>query len=400
TPPEVRLEIMDMLCTTMVKDLADMTPRRFLCHPIAQAFVRRKVPFIEEPQLSDVHPSLNNADHLRAYITQAQQTMFPAGTGWEGMFRLLERKHMQETERMPQDQYIRIMDEFLLPDVREKFRIVICMFPQRSHDLLKAQFVQSDISYKRVVGFKELEFVGWDEQSHTTIVYCRAYMTRKSAAAHLVFFRLLDQLVLKDTGSSLMFRHLHSKSIDVKDRQSNKQYLGMALYLQELAAKLPPHTRDLHQPHRYIHELEPYEHLHRITRLCMAHIHRNIGNSKTIPDSIKPKMRSLMCVTHPSWDATVAQIESSGKAGEDWIADKVSSKFAFEAMCQEKSFVPLDIWKAGPATTDLVESAHWSVYLEGLECSLTSAVEKGEHVDRLRMSSSNVSVATFCHKTS
>ncbi|KAJ3753462.1 hypothetical protein EV360DRAFT_27014, partial [Lentinula raphanica] len=65
----------------------------------------------------------------------------------------------------------------------------------------------------------------------------------------------------------------------------------------------------------------------------------------------------------------------------DWVADKISSKFAFEAMCQAKSFIPLDVWKAGPATTDLVESAHWSVYLEGIGCSLTSAVEKGEHVD-------------------
>ncbi|KAE9407829.1 hypothetical protein BT96DRAFT_809280, partial [Gymnopus androsaceus JB14] len=58
--------------------------KRFLRHPVAQAFIRRKVPFVKEPQLSDVHPSLNNADHLRAYITQAQQSMFPAGTGWEG----------------------------------------------------------------------------------------------------------------------------------------------------------------------------------------------------------------------------------------------------------------------------------------------------------------------------
>ncbi|KAE9400248.1 hypothetical protein BT96DRAFT_938867 [Gymnopus androsaceus JB14] len=182
----------------------------------------------------------------------AQQSMFPAGTGWEG---LLEQKRVQEKEHAPQDQYIRVMDEFLLPDVRshvmdedameensEKFCIVICMFPQRSHDLLKAQFVQSDISYKRVVGFKELEFVGWDEQSHT------------------------DQLVLKDTGRSLMFRHLHSKSIGVKDREGILHWA----------------------------------------------IDQGRGPAK---EGIKPKMRSLMCVTHPSWDATVAQIESSGKAG-------------------------------------------------------------------------------------
>ncbi|KAJ3817115.1 hypothetical protein F5880DRAFT_1618593 [Lentinula raphanica] len=262
-------------------------------------------------------------------------------------------------------------------------------------DLLNARFVQTDISYKRVVGFKELEFVGWDDHSHTTIVYCRAYMTHESAAAHLIFFRLLDQLVQKDTGESLRFRHLHSQSLKIEDRvgilhwamdQGRGSAKGLALYLQELAAKLSGH--DLHETHRYLCDLQPYEHLHRIARLCTAHVHRNISNSKSISEDIKHKMRSLMCIAHPNWDETISQIQGSGKAGRDWVADKISSKFAFEAMCQAKSFIPLDVWKAGPATTDLVESAHWSVYLEGIECSLTSAVEKGEHVDRLRLHSS------------
>ncbi|KAJ3730298.1 hypothetical protein C8R42DRAFT_637076 [Lentinula raphanica] len=82
------------------------------------------------------------------------------------------------------------------------------------------------------------------------------------------------------------------------------------------------------------------------------------------------------------------------KAGKDWILDKISSKFAFPGMCQEKSFIPLDIWKAGPATTDLVESAHWNSYLEGVGCSLTSGVEKAEHVDQLRLTSAQTYMAT------
>ncbi|KAJ3819979.1 hypothetical protein F5880DRAFT_1488795 [Lentinula raphanica] len=411
TPPDVRSDILHMLCTSMLSELPDMTPRRFLRHPVARAFIRQKVPFLDQPLLSDVHPSLNNGDHLRSYITQAQQSMFPAGTGWEGLLRL---KEIQDIGRSIEDQYIRVMEEHSLPDLsshsmeedivddnNQRFRIIICMFRQRSRDLLNARFVQTDISYKRVVGFKELEFVGWDDHSHTTIVYCRAYMTHESAAAHLVFFRLLDQLVQKDTGESLRFRHLHSQSLEIKDRvgilhwamdQGRGPAKGLALYLHELAAKLSGY--DLHEKHRYLRDLQPYEHLHRIARLCTAHVHRNISNSKSISEDIKHKMRSLMCTAHPNWDETISQIQDSGKGGRvhrlDWVADKISSKFAFEAMCQAKSFIPLDVWKAGPATTDLVESAHWSVYLEGIGCSLTSAVEKGEHVDRLRLQSSQV----------
>ncbi|KAJ3765016.1 hypothetical protein FB446DRAFT_795477 [Lentinula raphanica] len=179
TPPELRATILDLLCTSMVKELPEMTPRRFLRHPIVQDFIRSQVPFLRQPQLSDVHPSLNNNDHLRAYISLAQKVVFPAGTGWEG---LLQQKQSQEVDRPAEEQYIRVMEELTLPDVSGynmeeegfeddglKFRIVICMFPQQSRALLKAQFVQSDISYKCVAGFKELEFVGWDDQSHTSM---------------------------------------------------------------------------------------------------------------------------------------------------------------------------------------------------------------------------------------
>ncbi|KAJ3718511.1 hypothetical protein C8R42DRAFT_554160, partial [Lentinula raphanica] len=401
TPPNIRAEILDLLEFSMTRELADMTPRRFLRHPIVLSYIRQKVPFISQPQLSDVHPSLNNMDHLRAYITHVQDKVFPVGTGWEG---LLRRKELQDRERPLGERYIRLMEELSLPNLHmlagddgddeeedSQFRIAICMFPQRSHDLLKARFIQSDISYKRVAGFKELELVGWDEQSKTTIVFCRAYMTRESAAAHLIFFRRLDDIVHKDTGHWLSFRHLHANSLQDRSGilhwaidQGRGPAKGMALYLHELASRLPHSKKDLHEPDRYLHQLEPYDHLHRIARLCTAHINRNIAKSK-VPEHIKVKMRSLMCIKHPDWERTIQEIEQSSKAGKDWILDKISSKFAFPGMCQEKSFIPLDIWKAGPATTDLVESAHWNSYLEGVGCSLTSGVEKAEHVDQLRL---------------
>ncbi|KAJ3964422.1 hypothetical protein EV361DRAFT_812152, partial [Lentinula raphanica] len=409
TPPNIRSEILDLLETSMVRELADMTPRRFLRHPIVLSYIRRKVPFISQPQLSDLHPSLNNMDHLRAYITHVQDKVFPVGTGWEG-----KQKVIQDKERPLGERYIRLMEEVSLPDMRKiandeddedegeesKFRIVICMFPQRSHDLLKARFIQSDISYKRVAGFKELELVGWDEQSKTTIVFCRAYMTRESAAAHLIFFRHLDDIVHKDTGQWLSFRHLHGNSLQDRSGilhwaidQGRGPAKGVSLNI-SLAARLPLSKKDLHEPERYLHQLDPYEHLHRIARLCTAHINRNIAKSK-VPEHIKVKMRSLMCIQHPDWEKTIHDIEQSSKAGKDWILDKMASKFAFPGMCQQRSFIPLDIWKAGPATTDLVESAHWNSYLEGVGCSLTSGVEKAEHVDRLRLASAQVPVLSF-----
>lgn len=46
--------------------------------------------------------------------------------------------------------------------------------------------------------------------------------------------------------------------------------LGLGLYLQGVAAKLPPQL-DLHEPHRNIQDLDEYDHLRRILRLCTVH---------------------------------------------------------------------------------------------------------------------------------
>jgi hypothetical protein len=72
---------------------------------------------------------------------------------------------------------------------------------------------------------------------------------------------------------------------------------------------------DLHEPHRSLRSLGPYEHLRRLYRLCIVHNYRNIQGS-AVEDCVKDLMRSLACVTHPNWDSTVERIRNEGgKAG-------------------------------------------------------------------------------------
>ena len=47
-------------------------------------------------------------------------------------------------------------------------QVVICMSPESSYCLLEAQFLQSDIGFKRIVGFMEFELGGRDGCSHTS----------------------------------------------------------------------------------------------------------------------------------------------------------------------------------------------------------------------------------------
>lgn len=83
TPPLIRGDIFRLL-ENLNEDLPDITPRSFLRHPTVQSYLRTKLPNVNCPTLSDIHISLANRSHLKAYITQVTAQRFPKGTGWEG----------------------------------------------------------------------------------------------------------------------------------------------------------------------------------------------------------------------------------------------------------------------------------------------------------------------------
>ncbi|KAG6882275.1 hypothetical protein C0993_011282, partial [Termitomyces sp. T159_Od127] len=161
----------------------------------------------------------------------------------------------------------------------------------------------------------------------------------------------------------------------------------LGLHLQALAQQEDLRTKpDLHEPHRLLSHLSPYEHLHRLLRLCKVHVFRNIRKC-SVPEEIRNEMRGLVCITHHDWEGTIQAIENGGgKAGQDWVEDKIRSGFAFQAMCWEKSHIPIDIWRAGDATSNVVESAHSDVNREGVHCTLVGGVRKGHSYDALKLS--------------
>ncbi|GBE78483.1 hypothetical protein SCP_0113720 [Sparassis crispa] len=409
TPAHIRAEIFHML-ESVGHDLPDMTPRRFLRHPVVLARVHELLPHICNPTLSDLHVSLANREHLRSYIKKAKEELFPQGTGWEGLRHL---KAVEDATCSPEDTYIRYMaelseealnagEEFISEDLEgqdsmepeaasDKMRIIICMTKEQSRRLIKAQYLQSDIAFKRVVGYKEFELGGWDGENKTAIVYCRILLTRETAAAHCFIFHKIDAIVKDDTGSSLCWRHLHARSLDDFTgilQWTADQHLGQAkglgLYLQHLASQLPPRL-DLHEPHRHVTELSLYEHLHRIFRLCVVHVFRNI-KSCAVSDEVKKMMRSLVCLEHDDWDGTVAEIRNQGgRAAVNWIEDKIRSHFAFEGICWSKSMIPLEIWQAGERNSNLIESQHADVNREGVACSLVGGIVRGHHLDMLKL---------------
>jgi hypothetical protein len=76
----------------------------------------------------------------------------------------VEYMKQQQDEHLPlQEHYIRYIGKHVLPDSEEPLKFIICMFPESSHRLASAKYLQSDIAFKRVVNFYEFELGSWDE---------------------------------------------------------------------------------------------------------------------------------------------------------------------------------------------------------------------------------------------
>ncbi|KAJ6475966.1 hypothetical protein C8R47DRAFT_1052240 [Mycena vitilis] len=403
TPQGARVQIFRLL-RTLRQDLADLTARRFLRHPALKTFLMNKFPGVAVPTLTTLHPSLANRAHLGSYIARARLEQFPVGTDWRGIKHL---KHLQDTTLPPHLHYIRLVleiedndldhhdDDDDAPTSEKTTRIIICMAPDSSKRLSRAQYLQSDIGFKRIVGFDEFEIASMDRDANTSVVFCRVYLTRHTAAAHRIIFREINKIVQQDTGRPLYWRHLHGASVDDfrvglilhwGADQHRGQAKGLGLHLVDRAAELSVDAMDMHEPHRSLRSLTPYEHLRRVYRLCVVHNYRNIQQC-AVPEHVRQLMRSLACVQHDNWDGTISKILSDGgKAAFDWVRDKESCQFAFPGICWERSFIPLDVWTAGEPNTNLIETVHRDVNREGVHCTLVGGVLRGQDYDELQRS--------------
>ncbi|KAL0060449.1 hypothetical protein AAF712_012771 [Marasmius tenuissimus] len=413
TPPKLRSRIFDIL-RNVGEDLADLTARGFIRHPVVHSHVRALFPNDSLASISDIHVSLANHAHIASYIKQAKKEVFPTGTGWEGALHL-QKCHLERYGE--DDQYIRSIIHVPVDQMQDDsddgctddLRIILCMSKEGSQRLIQSgRYLQSDISFKRLNGWKEFIIAGRDRDTNAAVVYCRVYVTRETAFAHFRIFQEIEKTVKEDTGRPIPWRHIYAPSNDESDQQGLvlmwtgdqhggqakgtahiqatrmmlTQPIGLGLHLQSICQSLD--GRDLYENKR-LKDLSPYDHLHRIFRLCLVHFCRNIQECK-VPPPAREAMRGLACMEHESWDEALETIRNDGgRAGVDWLENKIQSKFALEAVCWEKSKIPKYIWMAGDQNDNIVESSHSNVNLEGKSCTLVGGIEKGRRYDATKL---------------
>ncbi|KAK0238774.1 hypothetical protein EDD85DRAFT_769017, partial [Armillaria nabsnona] len=348
--------------------------------------------------LSDVHVSLANQGHLHMYIQQARKAMFPEGTGWAGSFSILELDASNFALHIEDDADVSLDGSPLL-------KIIVCMSQEGSQRLLKAQYLQSNISFKQVVGYREFALACLDRDSNTSVVFCCVFLNRETAVAHQHVFSEVEKLVKQDTGQSLHWHHLHASMIDDYDNgilqwtaDAHKgQAKGLGLHLQTLAQRTPD-IYDLHEPDRLLCDLTPYDYLHCVFQLCKVHflkvsemlckvsyaLNIQTGIRHSILFALRAGTLAIVCSSFSTYIKT--------EQAPEWVKNKIDSHFMLEAMCWELNFIPLDIWMSGKANNNLVESTHFNINLEGKSYTLVGGIETGQRFDSTKMATLRVCI--------
>jgi hypothetical protein len=75
---------------------------------------------------------------------------------------------------------------------------------------------------------------------------------------------------------------------------------------------------------------------------------------------------------------------------QDWVQDKIRSKFALQGICWQESFIPKVVWQVGDSSSNIIESLHADANTEGTSCTLVGGVKKGQFFDKMKLQSLKV----------
>ncbi|KAG2125773.1 uncharacterized protein EDB93DRAFT_1243973 [Suillus bovinus] len=368
TPPPL-VDLFRSLLMDMDWELADATPRRILCDSGFMRGLRTALGWTQDrsPTLADLHPSLANLDHVHRLMYKFRRDKYPMGTGFRGAKLLVDK----ENELPCHARYVQVRRNTHSP----------C--PLMSRHLLLARRVSIDTSFKRLHGWQEFEIEAWDNNHMRSLTGARAFINSQSAQAHLVLFRRIFSIASEDTGTPVSFKHIHGSGYEsvVADAHMG-QGLRLGLFCSELSKNIK--TPCIYEPHRKLCDLTPYDHLRRFYRLCIVHFKRNLRplQSQVLKEVYNAMLSLSSSDAHPNFQRTLSVIRGGGRKAEAWLKDKLqTNKFAFPALYRPASFIPEDIWRACPTTTNGNEQAHRNINRDGVHLTLLGGIMRGRAFD-------------------
>ncbi|KIJ27755.1 hypothetical protein M422DRAFT_271044 [Sphaerobolus stellatus SS14] len=168
------------------------------------------------------------------------------------------------------------------------------------------------------------------------IVVARAFITSQSAEAHKILFTRIFSIMEQDTGQPPRFRYIHGTGYEIFMAGGHKgQALGLGMFCQELCRNTV---------------------LHAMMSLASVEPLKDLDNTLNIIRNGGPKA-----------------------VGKFFILN--CSPFAFAALYQPASQIPLEIWRASPSTSDGNEQAHRSINRDGIRLTMLAGIMRGMQFD-------------------
>ncbi|KAF8547224.1 hypothetical protein OG21DRAFT_1425240 [Imleria badia] len=366
TPASLEAVLIDLL-HGMAWRLADATPRRIMLDSGFRTGLQNHLGCGSENfDLSDLHSSLANLDHVR-YIV---------GKYYYSAVQLLVNNDLTVPTC-----YVRCAEIHHLSN-GANFYLVICMSPQMSNHLMHATRISLDTSFKCVAQWQEFEIQSWDNYHKRSVVSARAFFNCQSAEAHFILFRHIFEIAVQDSNQPVAFHYMHGHDIEsvVADAHQG-QGIGLGMFCQYLCRgnTLPCQ----YQPSQRLCDLQPIDHLKRIYRLCTVHCSRNLTQLRhKVSQNAWTAMHNLSSFEPIELARTCQIIRSEGKKANTWLDNKIlGNKFALAGLYFPESLMPAEFWKACSRTSNGNEQAHRSINRNGTGHTLLAGVMHGQEYD-------------------
>ncbi|GJJ12557.1 hypothetical protein Clacol_006800 [Clathrus columnatus] len=252
------------------------------------------------------------------------------------------------------EQYLRCVETYNFGK-EGTFHIAVCMFKAMSELLVSAKCF---CIIGRILPI--------------AIVVAQAFITSQSAYAHYKLFKHIFSIVKIDTGRSVHFRHIHGDGIDTFTADGHR---GQA---KDISKEMNGYCSI--QWDKPLYTLTPSEHLAHCYRYCLVHYNCNISNLRGhVDENILSAMMSLYSAhLLLNLQETLTLIRSGGKKAID---KEAFGNFAFAAIYQPMSKIPLEIWKAAPPTSNGNEQAHRNINRDGMKLTMLARIMRGLQFD-------------------
>ncbi|RHZ69720.1 hypothetical protein Glove_279g56 [Diversispora epigaea] len=150
--------------------------------------------YLNEKQISDLHPLLNNQSKINYYIEKTRCSQYPFG---QNILEVIYEFMKHEMSFLDNGQYI-----------------ILCATKQQLKTIKELTYIEIDMAFKRIHGkTNEWEVSAYLSHVQKTLTFVRIFTNIETAETYKNLFEDLFTCIEKDIGEIFNFYHIHGKGL-------------------------------------------------------------------------------------------------------------------------------------------------------------------------------------------